>query len=445
MDGQPADAESSRVSLLARVLRPRNGIASSQDLAAEVGMGGLGRGLMTDTGKMVSADDAMRLTDVYAAVRVLAETVAQLPLIVYRRTGTTVKDRATDHWLYRLLHDAPNPWQTSFEFREMQQGAVGLVGNAYAIKTVVGQEVRELLPVPPFRVQVRQEPHPSYRITYDVTLPGVEKPLTVPQERMFHIPGLSFNGVTGLSPVAYQRELLGYTLSVQEFGSRIYKNQAHVAGVLQHPQLLSDQARKNLLESFDEAYSGVGNAHKTVLLEEGVSFTKTGMSARDAEFMAAMKFGKRQIATMFRIPPHLIGDLDNATFTNIEQQGIEFVVHSMGPWFKRWEQRIAKSLIPPGEQDTLFAEFLVDGLLRGDAAARGNYYQQLVQIGVLSPNEVRAKENWNPREGGDEYITPAFLGGQAGVTQLQKETPVPGKQQPKPPAPVEDVEQETPA
>jgi HK97 family phage portal protein len=359
----------------------------------------------TDSGAFVTSETAMRHSTVYACVNVLAEDIAKLPLITYRRDGRK-KDRAPDYWLYPLLHDEPNPWQTSVEFREMMQSHAELAGNAYALKTVVRGETRELFPIVPTRVEVKQLP--DYSLAYTVTLVNGEK-LAVPSDRMFHLRGPSLDGITGVSRISYQRELIGLAIQLRKHGARVFKNGAMVGGVLEHPKVLSEPAAKRLKESFDEEYAGAGNAHKTLLLEEGMKFTLAGMSGKDAQFIESMKFTRSEIAGIFRVPPHKIGDLERATFTNIEHQSIEYVTDSLLPRTVRWEQKIAKSLIPKADRSSYFAEHLVDGLLRGDYATRTKGYQVAVLTGWMNRNEVRELENLNPADGLDEFLTPTNM------------------------------------
>lgn len=356
----------------------------------------------TESGAVVTPETAMRHSTVYACVNVLAEDIAKLPLITYRRDGRK-KDRAPEYWLYNLLHDDPNPWQTSVEFRQMMQSHVELSGVAYALKTVVRGETRELLPVVPSRVEVKQLP--DYSLQYTVTMPNGEK-LPVPADRMFHLRGPSLDGVSAMSRIAYQRELIGLGIQLRRHGARVFKNGAMIGGVLEHPKVLSDPAAKRLRESFDEEYSGADKAHKTILLEEGMKFSIAGMNGKDAQFIESMKFTRSEIAGIFRIPPHKIGDLERATFTNIEHQSIEYVTDSLLPRTVRWEQRIAKSLIPPADRKTYFVEHLVDGLLRGDYQTRTRGYQIAVTTGWMNRNEVRELENMNPADGLDEFLEP---------------------------------------
>lgn len=359
-------------------------------------------GSETDSGAIVNEDTAMRLSTVYSCVSVLSEDVAKLPLITYRRDGRK-KERATDYWLYSLLHDEPNAWQTSMEFREMMQGHLELSGNAYALKTVVRGEVRELLPIVPNRVTVKQRK--DFSLEYSVRMDD-GSPLPVPPDRIFHLRGLSLDGVTGVSRITYQREVIGLGMQLVKHGARLFKNGALLGGVLENPNVMSEPAANRLKESFEEKYSGVDNAHKVILLEEGTKFNKTGMSAEDAQFLESRKLSRSEIAAIFRVPPHKVGDLDRATFSNIEHQSIEYVTDSLLPRARRWEGRITKSLIPPADRTTYFAEHLVDGLLRGDYAARTQGYNLAVTTGWMNRNEVRELENMNPADGLDEFLEP---------------------------------------
>ena len=397
-------------------------ISSSPELYTEMFGDGLS---MSDSGAVVTPETAMRLGAVYSCVGLVSEDVAKLPLVVYKRDGKK-KERAPDHWLYPLLHDAPNKWQTSMEFREMMQAHLELRGNAYALKTVVRDEVRELLPIVPTRVTVKQLR--NYVLEYSITMPD-GSPMPVPADRMFHLKGLSLDGITGVSRITYQRELIGLGLQLVKHGARLFKNGALLGGVLEHPNVMSDPAAARLKESFEETYSGVDNAHKVALLEEGTKFNKVGMSAEDAQFIESRKLSRSEIAGIFRVPPHKIGDLDRATFSNIEHQSIEYLTDSLLPRLRRWEGRIAKDLVPPKDRETYFAEHLVDGLLRGDYATRTEGYSSAITNGWMSRNEVRALENMNPADGLDEFLeqknmqNPGDSGAEGTATSSDAEDP----------------------
>lgn len=412
------------MSLLARLFAPRaEVITTSQGLEAFLRVYGSGE---TDSGAVVTPETAMRVAAVYSCVGVVSQDIAALPLLTYRRTGRS-KERASDHWLYRLLHDTPNPWQTAHEFRELMQAHVELSGNAYAIKTVVRDETRELLPISPARVTIEQRP--DWTLVYHVEQRDGTK-LPVPAERMFHLRGLSLDGVTGVSPISYQREAIGLAMQMTRHGARLFKHGAQIGGVLEHPGKMSDDAYRRLRDSFDSLYAGADNAHKTALLEEGVKYSKTALSNRDAEFLESRKLSRSEIAGIFRIPPHKIGDLTNSTFSNIEEQAREYISDALLPRISRWESRILHSLVPPKERATLFSEFLVDGLQRGRFAERIAGYQTAVLGGWMSRNEVRELENLNPADGLDAFLEPIS---NAAVPKPADAPPAPAKKQQAPP------------
>jgi len=344
----------------------------------------------------------MRASAVYACVKVLAETIASLPLIVYRRLPNGGKERALEHPQYRLLHDQPNGWQTSFEWREMTQGHVTLRGMAYS-EIIPGPRgaVEELIPLHPDRVEPKRLENGSL-IYIHRPENGKERRLT--QEEVFVLRGLSSDGIKGLSPIEHARESIGLSLATEGYGARFFQNDARPGGVLESPNKLDESAYKNLKTSWAEAYSGVANSHKPAILEQGLTWKQMGMTSEDAQFLETRKFQLSEIARIFRVPPHMIGDLERSTNNNIEHQSIEFVVHTIRPWLVRWEQAITRDLlIGAGEY---FAEFLVDGLLRGDFKTRSEGYASAVTTGWMTPNEVREKENLNPIEGGDELMKP---------------------------------------
>lgn len=362
-------------------------------------------GAVSRSGVRVDTDRALQAAAVYSCVRVLAESVASLPLILYRRRSDGGKERAPEHPLYKVLHSQPNAWQTSFEFREMLMGHVALRGMAYAeIRPGPNGVVDQLVPLNPDRVEPKQLD--SGRIVY-VHRPneGGERRLT--QDEVFVVRGLSSDGVKGLSPIAVAREAIGLSLAAEEFGARLYSNGAVLSGVLEHPGKLGKTARDNLATSIRERRVGLQNAWSVMILEEGMKWQTMSMPAKDAEFLENRKFQVTEIARIFRVPPHMIGDLERATFANVEQQAIDFVVHTIRPWLVRWEQAISRDLIGGAE---FFAEFLVDGLLRGDVKSRYEAYATGVQNGFLNRNEVRKFENLNPAEGLDEFLRPLNLG-----------------------------------
>ena len=353
-------------------------------------------------GQMVTPLTAMQCAAVYACVRVLAESMAQLPLSVYKRRADGGSDEAPDHPLYAVLHDAPNGFQTSFEWREMQMGHVALRGNSYCVISRTVKGVAELLPLHPDRVRVTQLPDWSLR--YDVA--GIAAPLK--QSDVLHLHGLSSNGVYGLSPIAQARETIGLALAAEDHGARLFGNGASPSGVLEHPGKLSDDARKNLKESWQKAHGGP-NRHGTAILEEGLKWAQLAITNKDAQFLETRQYQRAEIASLFRIPPHLIGDLTRATFSNIEQQSLEFVIHTLMPWVKRWEQRLTRQLLSDVDRRSYFVRFNVGGLLRGDTAGRYAAYKLAIETGWLNRNEVRVLEGLNRVDGLDEYLSPLIM------------------------------------
>jgi len=362
----------------------------------------LGEYVDTAAGVRVTPTRAMQFSAVFACVRVLSETIASLPLHLYRRQNDR-KSRAPDHPLYGILHDQPNPIMTSFEFREVMQGHVALRGNAYA-EIVRGNdgEVKELWPIHPDHVRIYVD---GWQVYYVIRAKdGTE---TVwPSRDILHLRGLSSDGIRGLSPIMTVMEAVGLGLAAEEYGARFFQNDARPSVVLKHPGKLGEEAASNLRKSWKEAHAGSARAHRVAVLEEGMSIEKIGISPEEAQFLETRKFQVSEIARIFRVPPHMIGDLEKATYSNVEQQAIDFVVHTIRPWLVKWEQAISKSLLTEQERREYFAEFMVDGLLRGDANSRWQAYATAIQWGVMSPNEVRDRENMNPRPGGDAYLTP---------------------------------------
>jgi len=388
--------------ILSRAIEQRSAAAHPRDPVLAEWFGG---GYQTASGIAVTPDSAMREAAVYACVRVLAESVAQLPLHVYRRRKSGGKDRATDHPLYSTLHDQPNSRQTSFEFRETVMFHAALRGNSVSkIVPYGGQAVGELLPLIPDRLAIFQatDGRRAYRYQPET---GPEEILL--QSDVLHIPGLSFDGVSGLSPIAYHRETVGASLAAKEFGARLFKNGTHIGTVFEHPNKVGVEAQEHLRKSLKDGFASVMNAGKAIILEEGMKIQKLGMTSEDAQYLETRKFSRSEIASIFRVPPHKIGDLERATFSNIEQQSIEFVTDTLMPWLVRIEQAISRDLFSAADRRRgYFAEFNVMGLLRGDAAARAAYYKARFEVGSLSPNQIRGHENENPEEGGDQCFVP---------------------------------------
>jgi HK97 family phage portal protein len=363
----------------------------------------------TASGVNVSETNAMRTSAVYACVRVLAESMASLPLITYRQTKAG-KERATNHRLYPILHDQPNSEMTAFEFRVAMMTSLLLWGNAYAeIETNARGDVLALWPLLPGMMEVMRTRPASAgergKLYYHYQLPDGSYQDLVPYQIM-HIRGLSFNGVVGLSPIQMAREAIGLSMATQEFGARFFGNGARPGVYLEHPGKLGDKAYERLLGSWNATHQGLANSHRATILEEGMKLETVGVPPEDAQFLETRNFQVEEIARIYRVPLHLIGDLRRATFSNIEWMSMNYVIYSLVPWATCWEQAITRDLIGPLERSTIYAKFLMSGLLRGDQAARYNAYAVGRQWGWLSVNDVRRLEDMNEIPEGDVYLEP---------------------------------------
>ena len=353
----------------------------------------------------------MQTTAVYACVRILAEAVASLPLHVYEYQDDGGKKLVYDHPLYYLLHDEPNPEMTSFVFRETLMSHLLIWGNAYAqiIRDGAGR-VLGLYPLLPDKMDVQRDDKGN--IYYVYSRNSDENPMfkeygniRLKAEDVLHIPGLGFDGLIGYSPIAMAKNAVGMTLACEEYGASFFANGANPGGVLEHPGVLKDPSK--VRESWNSVYRGVNNAHKIAVLEEGMKYQQIGIPPEEAQFLETRKFQINEIARLYRIPPHMVGDLDKSSFSNIEQQSLEFVKYTLDPWVIRWEQSLQRSLLLPGEKGKYFIKLNVDGLLRGDYQSRMNGYAVGRQNGWFSANDIREMENMNPipdEEGGNLYL-----------------------------------------
>ncbi len=355
----------------------------------------------SSSGKTVNERAALQTTAVYAGVRILAETIASLPFHTYRYTSSG-KEKARDHPIYYLLHSEPNPEMTSFVFRETLMGHLLLWGNAYAqiIRDGRGRVVG-LYPLLPNKMLVNRNDQGILYYQYEKD----GQTFLLRNYEVLHIPGLGFDGLIGYSPIAMAKNAIGMAIATEEYGAKFFANGASPGGVLEHPGVVKDPAR--IRESWNAVYQGSGNAHRVAVLEEGMKFQSIGIPPEQAQFLETRKFQINEIARIFRIPPHMIGDLEKSSFSNIEQQSLEFVMYTLDPWVVRWEQAIQRALFSESEKRQYFVKFNVDGLLRGDYQSRMNGYAVGRQNGWFSSNDIRELENLNriPAElGGDLYL-----------------------------------------
>lgn len=358
---------------------------------------------VTDTGITVTPDNALTYSAVWACVRTLAEDVGSLPLILYRRLPGGGKERATDHPLYRLLHNAPNAEMSSEDWREAMVANLCLWGNAYSqVRWTPRGAVHDMWPLPAKSMRIDRR---GAELVYISSDPGARTP-ELPASDMLHVRGMTLNGVVGLSPITLARQAIGLGLATERFGAKLFSNGARPSAVLQVPGTLEDAAYERLRDSWTETHQGVDNAHRVAILEQGTTLQTFGIPPEEAQFLQTRKFQVTEIARWFRMPPHKIGDLERATFSNVEHQGLDYVVNTLRAWLTRFEQAIWRTLFTESERSVLFAEFLVDGLLRGDQKARYDAYQIARMNGLMNANEIRAMENMNAVPGGDAYWAP---------------------------------------
>lgn len=358
----------------------------------------------SNSGVQVDELRALQTSAVYACVKILAETVASLPLHLFKKGKGGKSEMAEQHPLFSCLYEMPNDEMTSFEFREMMMTSLLLWGNAYARKIRKNGHVTELWYLKPQLMTVERDTQTG-RIKYTYSDDITNQTYEYKPEQIFHIKGLSLDGVTGLSPISQAREAVGLSLATEEYGAKFFGNGARPGGVLEHPGILKDPEK--LRESWNKVYQGTRNSHKVAVLEEGMKYHTIGIAPEDAQFLETRKYQVNEICRIFRVPPHLVGDLERATFSNIEHQSIEFVQHTIRPWLVRWEQAISRSLLDEKERLLYFSRFNVDGLMRGDYKSRMEGYAIGRQNGWLSANDIRHLEDLPPipkEQGGDAYL-----------------------------------------
>lgn len=349
----------------------------------------------TASGEYVSPKRALQLSTYFACVRAVSEDVGKLPFKVFRRTDGG-KTAEPSHSLYRLLHDAPNPETTPMAFRATLTGWAQQWGNAYAHieRDRLGTPVA-LWPIHPDNAVLQRFEGDLY---LDVVSDGSAS--RIPYDDVFHLVGFGDNALCGLSVASLAAESLGVSLAAQTYGAAFFGNGATPSIVLTHPGKLNEVAQTNMRESWKKRHSGAKNSNGVAVLQEGVKVERLSVPPEEAQFLETRQFQIAEIARWFRMPPHKVGDLSRSTNNNIEHQSIEYVVDTLMPWLVRWEQECTRKLMNERERATLVAEHVVDGLLRGDATSRVNYYARMIQIGAMSPDEVRASENRNAIPGG---------------------------------------------
>lgn len=384
-------------------------------------------GMRTASGMRVSPDTALQLSTVYACVRIIAQSFACLPFCLYENLPDGGKKPVTDHPVYKLLARRPNPFQNAFEWREMMAGHLALRGNAYNQIVANGQGViQQLIPLHPDRVQILLQENGDYSYRYTDQFGKV---FDFARGQIWHLRGLSLDGIVGLGPITLARESMGGALAAQNFSARFFANDATpTGGWLEYPGTFKDkEARKAFQESLQEAQSGI-NRGKIALFEYGMKYHQLSVTPDDAQFLETRKFQVNDIARWFGVPPHKVGDLSAATNNNIEQQALEFVQDCLGPMAERCEASIEAELLFEEEVDVLEASFQFRQLLRGDSIARSTYYNMGITGGWLTRNEARRFENLNPLPGLDEPLRPLNMveeGQQPAALPAPSDTPSP--------------------
>jgi HK97 family phage portal protein len=360
-------------------------------------------GYSTSSGVSVNSDTAMRLITVQNCVRVRAFTIAQLPCHVMMTDGRK-KNPALDFYLYEKLHDQPNFWMTSFDFWGMAEAYVSLRGNFIAYKSMYGDELRELLPIPAGMVQQITQ-NPDYSIDYQIKFPnGDIKHLN--NSQVMHLRGLTLNGYTGVNPIEYARECIGLGLASEKFLARFFGSGLHPGAVVEHPLTLNSPAYSSLKNNLKEKYAGLGNTHELMLIDEGMKIQFPQIKLVDAQFLEQMKMTEAQICGLFRVPLMLIQSGDKTpTYASAEQFMLSYSVYGVTPDCVNYEKSIRRDLLKPEERKKYFAKFNVNALLRGDFKTRMEGYQIGINSEIINPNEARDFEEWNPYDGGDEYRT----------------------------------------
>lgn len=378
-------------------------------------------GSLSASGQSVTPDSAMRVAAVYACVRIISGAVATLPLHIKRRVDERTRADASDHDLWRILRRRPNQWQKPAVFRRMMQAHLLLRGNAYALIIRSRGKVLALVPMHPDRVECSQNDDLS--LSYVFTRANGTK-IKLAQSEVFHLVGLTLDGVHGVSPITFARETIGLSLSMENHGATVFKNGARVSSVLTHPEKLGKEAADFLRASLEDYRSGGDSEGKALILEEGMKMEPVAMTAEDAQWIEGRKFSRSDIAMFFGVPPSMMGDntaSDSNWGTGLEQKSIGFVAYTLEDHLTMWEEGINYDLISD-EEPELYAKFNRSALVKGDIKTRWEAHVKALQWGVKSPNEIRKLEDENPRDGGDIYYDPPNTAGDtaAGIKETQK-------------------------
>ena len=347
------------------------------------------------SGETVDETTCLTYSAVWNAIVLIAGTIGSLPLHLMQQQGKT-KQIAGDDKLYYVMHDQWNPFMTAMAGRECSMAHILTWGNSYAeiVRDGSGNVIR-LWPIPPNRV-LRYEVRDNGRLWYEINLPDGN--VWMPRERILHIPGLGFDGFVGYSPIAMARKSIGLGMAMETFGSRFFSTGMNPSAVITHPNSFKDV--KAVREAMSEVYSGLGNTHRLLLLEEAMNFQQIGIKPEESQFLESRNFQIPEIARWFNLPPHKLKDLTRSSFNNIESEQISFVTDSILPWLIRLEQNYHMQLLTQSqrEREKLYFKHVVEGLLRANAKDRADFYKVMIGSTVMTPNEVRALEDMNPSD-----------------------------------------------
>lgn len=376
-------------------------ITSPADLAQE-----LRAGTRALTGHRITTDSALRASAVFACVKVISEDIAAMPLNVYKHIKPRGKEFTPEHRIYRVLEN-PNEWQTSFEYREMQQAFVLLRGNSYALRATVRGQLDELLPFHPDHVTPKLDP--NGKLVYEVRPPLGGAPILYAAKDIHHLRGLSSNGYTGISVIEYAKNAIGMADAQEGFGAEAFRDGGVNRVALKHTGELSDGAAERLRKSWIDIYGGPGRYSKPAVLEEGMDVVKIGLTAAEMQFLDGRMFQLEDIARFFRVTPQKIGHMARSTNNNVEQMALDHVTSTLLPWCVRWERRLQKDFLTLPSDRPYFIKHVMDAHLRGDPQKRHATYANGRQWGYYSANDVRELEDLNPIEGGDAYLVPTNM------------------------------------
>lgn len=348
--------------------------------------------------KAVTTESALTLTAVWRAINVLSGTIASLPLHLYESKATGGRQQTKSHKIAQLLKK-PSQIMNAYMFRETMQAILLMYGNAYAVirRNAKGDPIELLLVHPDDVNPVKSEGKIFYQVNLDSSY------MIIAAKDIIHLAGLGFNGIVGKSPIKYFSESMGVALSAQTYGRKFFENGAHISGVLETPNVLTDETYNRLRETFNSRYSGLEKTGSTAILEAGLKFSKIGVPPEEAQFLQTRQFGIAEVARMYGVQPHMLMDLERSTNNNIEHQGIEFVKYTLNQWISRWEAELNAKLFASGEVGNVYVEFNLNGLLRGDAKSRAEYYRSMTNIAAMNANEIRELENMPAYEAGNKF------------------------------------------